>query len=701
MGTNARRRKGRARARRQQGRERRPRGPDFLAGLIADVQTRTGTVQDPATPPEEAARAFLGFFEGGIPLPGMSRVVEAGVPGRAAAVAEAVMALEGPDGVVGLVLAADLAEREERRDGAEDLYREALERARRAVTGREPFSLESGSSVPSELGVRLAGCLLERERLADALDELSEACREDPGHEAAQQVRAEALLRALERRGKLDEAESCPCGSGRPHGECCRPREAAALERFADRSPMYELRDALRPFLERPEIDPYVMEAVRDWYLGQTPEEMGDPDEHEVRMAIERALITKGPRPDDDDHVLLDAFAEDAGTPAHLARGAREWRAFARFGLWEVADTTPDPGLLLQDVVSGEFVYAAVAPEQLAGVPRWSVLMGAVIPVEGVWRSGASFLSMTPDEGRAVAEEALAVARKLLPHMLPRGVAVPMQREIDGRRRELRARTPSEGRTPASAALADFLGTVVGGALPELRQVLRELRARPVDLRNSDGERLELITARVRLEDRLKAEDAMEARPDFESDETGWIWFGKPAKAGSRPAPGVIGMGQGQSVRAAIEVAGLDEFRVEVNSRGRLDRLLEILRRAGAGPTVVSETKVDPALDLPTPGEAVGVVPRRTREHEAQLAKLEAEAMAEWRRTWVDEPVPALGGRTPREAATDPEARLLLESLLRDLEFRDDVIRARGGSDHGVADLRRVLGLATGSDAES
>ncbi len=701
MGTNARRKKDRARARRRQENARRGRTRETRArveGQVAEIQARAAAVQDPGTPPEEAAQALLGLFDGRVPTHGLSRLIDKGGQGRAAAVAEAVLELS-PGSVVGLALAADVAEREEQWERAEGLYLEALYRTPAAPDGEWP--LEPGSSVGTELSVRLGGCIMERGRVADALDILFNACRDDPGHEGAQQVLAEALARAREHGRTIGAAEPCPCGSGRSHGECCGPREAAALARFEDRSPMYELREALRVFLERPEIDPLLVQGIRDWYLGRPPEEMGDPDEQEVRLAVERALVTMGPRPDDDHYVLLDMFSEDPSTPPELARRAREWRQFAIFGLWEVGETTPDPGLLLQDLVTGRYVHAAVAPEQLEGLPRWSVVLGALLPVEGIWRSGAGFLALTPTEGRALADEALRLGRVLLPHLVPRAVAGPLQRELDGRRKELRSGAPSEDLEPVSPELAHVLDKVVGGAMPALRDLLRELRARPMDVRNTDGEPLELITARVRLRDRMAAEDAMEAHPDFVTHETGWVWYGKPADAATRAMnEAVVGSeleveeDSGRSVRAFIDADGLERFKVEVNSRGRLDRLLEILRRAGAGPSVESETRIDPALDLPAPGEAVGGAPRPPREHEEELAKLEAEAMAAWRRSWVDEPVPALGGRTPREAASDPEGHPLLEALLRDFEYREQAARTHGAPGHGVEELRRTLGMA-------
>lgn len=45
-----------------------------------------------------------------------------------------------------------------------------------------------------------------------------------------------------------------------------------------------------------------------------------------------------------------------------------------------------------------------------------------------------------------------------------------------------------------------------------------------------------------------------------------------------------------------------------------------------------------------------------------------AAEIVESGKRWVDEPVPALGGRTPREAADDPEARVFLMDLLKEYE---------------------------------
>jgi len=47
---------------------------------------------------------------------------------------------------------------------------------------------------------------------------------------------------------------------------------------------------------------------------------------------------------------------------------------------------------------------------------------------------------------------------------------------------------------------------------------------------------------------------------------------------------------------------------------------------------------------------------------------LAPEAVRAWEQAWVDQPVPGLGGLTPRAAARRPEVRQDLEVLLREME---------------------------------
>jgi hypothetical protein len=58
---------------------------------------------------------------------------------------------------------------------------------------------------------------------------------------------------------------------------------------------------------------------------------------------------------------------------------------------------------------------------------------------------------------------------------------------------------------------------------------------------------------------------------------------------------------------------------------------------------------------------------------------------------WMDQPVPALGGLTPRAAAVTPLGRERLEALLGDYEFRNKQREPDERAD--MSWLRKALGL--------
>lgn len=75
-----------------------------------------------------------------------------------------------------------------------------------------------------------------------------------------------------------------------------------------------------------------------------------------------------------------------------------------------------------------------------------------------------------------------------------------------------------------------------------------------------------------------------------------------------------------------------------------------------------------------------------------------AAVIIESGKRWLDEPVPALGGRTPRQAAADPEARGFLLDLLK--EYERNQARIPDGADFSgymniapIVWMRKTLGL--------
>ncbi|MBI4521156.1 MAG: DUF2384 domain-containing protein [Gemmatimonadetes bacterium] len=65
-------------------------------------------------------------------------------------------------------------------------------------------------------------------------------------------------------------------------------------------------------------------------------------------------------------------------------------------------------------------------------------------------------------------------------------------------------------------------------------------------------------------------------------------------------------------------------------------------------------------------------------------------------RRWADTPVPALDGRTPREAVATPGGRSRVADLIRMIENAEERRRLEGEAPYDVSWMWRELGLDPG-----
>jgi hypothetical protein len=134
-----------------------------------------------------------------------------------------------------------------------------------------------------------------------------------------------------------------------------------------------------------------------------------------------------------------------------------------------------------------------------------------------------------------------------------------------------------------------------------------------------------------------------------------------------------------------------DRLQVETNSEQRMDRVLATLARLDPSMTVLDDTRhlvpdareaAALAAQLPATGEdAVDL-------NDPAMAAALDDFIRSYETRWLDGPIPALDGHTPRQAADDPTRRGDLIKLLDTFPGGAD---ARGGMD--VGRLRAALGL--------
>jgi hypothetical protein len=149
-------------------------------------------------------------------------------------------------------------------------------------------------------------------------------------------------------------------------------------------------------------------------------------------------------------------------------------------------------------------------------------------------------------------------------------------------------------------------------------------------------------------------------------------------------------------MRGSIRLDG-DIATLMTNSRQRAARLERTLMRAAPGARLIrrDERGMEEALEAYDPDAAAAgsdaAGPLDPAAHPELAAAMEG-LMREYEGRWVNDPIPALDGMTPREAMHDPRMATRLEALLDDMEWQSR--RVRGGSSMDAGRVRALLGLS-------
>jgi hypothetical protein len=649
-------------------------------------------VFDPQTPAGEVANWLYQTYDGSPIRPGIIEELQSrgATPDRLVEIADAMRGAEheGDRGqsMTYLTFAAGAAHAAGDVDQANRLLDDAL---------RVPDGVDDDDEyqpIRTELmtHLRLLG------RVADAVEQTEALLRRDLDDEAAAEQYALAIAHAF----LLVSTD----------GPSAHPREQAALERFADRSHLVELQDAVAAYIPRSRYRASVEDSVTGWLSVA-----GDWDPHErAALAIlvqEQAQTVAQPSPDgpagqgpgegEDNLGLLEEFADDAAVPAELGERARVWREHVRYGLWQVADPEPAPGVWCMDISTCTSRYVEFPAEMIERLPRWGVLFGPVVPVDGIWRSTGNAVQLSPTEADAIAETLTDAVEGLAQDLTGKS----------SKRAFRRARQPVpfgdaaphnvtayevDGFDPQTAQLMSYVTCTL---LPRLTVDLHDYRAEPPAVLNSDGDPMNVINARIAVRDpgtlAGRLADHADFRPDPDEPAT-LTWLGRAIpenqraamladlRAGLDPdnaglAPGLGDNAPHRWVRGQLAVHG-GELTVEVNSEERLSRLLKVLTDLGEAPSVIEESRVDPAQDL-----AWTAGPR-------PIPRGAAPAAEGWEKHWLDEPVPALHGRTPRQAVESDDWPVL-EARLRQFEYEADILAASGQEGVDTAYLRAELRL--------
>jgi plasmid stability protein len=189
-----------------------------------------------------------------------------------------------------------------------------------------------------------------------------------------------------------------------------------------------------------------------------------------------------------------------------------------------------------------------------------------------------------------------------------------------------------------------------------------------VEVTNAEGDALEFCEAVYEVTEPVAVEAALLAAGMFEADESdNLVWLETPGATEGRVF-GYIAIADGR-------------LRLESNSRKRLAIGRQLVEKHG-GQRV---RHVADNFNLPIPEQ-----PELPPEEHRRLALM---VKSTHYATWPDIPVPALGGKTPREAVRSETGRHAVDRLLRDFENTEEHERLKGEPAFDFGPLRKELGL--------
>jgi hypothetical protein len=348
--------------------------------------------------------------------------------------------------------------------------------------------------------------------------------------------------------------------------------------------------------------------------------------------------------------------------------------------------------------------YAVDEPDALAAALGDPLVMDAVLFEGGAFEEFLELRgSLLPDDERLLAEQWLLVERSVFEvEQVHRGQGVSVRDVRTGDTHEVRERTASRQLKPGQLVCArvvpagdtmQFFGGLEPVALherdrlielldmePDAVTLVAELTRRfaPPVLANTEGDPLAICEATVQIGDPAGIEAALDDTYDRVDGDEPPRWFEHVTTQGML------------RVRAALVLDG-DTLRVEANSENRMDRMLATLGRLDPTMNVLDDSR-RPLRDVRDAAELAKQLPNAGEDaldpDDPELVALLDEFVRDYETKWLDEPIPALDGNTPRQASDDPTRR---GDLIKLLDTFPAVEAGRGGMD---ADrLRAALGL--------
>jgi hypothetical protein len=454
---------------------------------------------------------------------------------------------------------------------------------------------------------------------------------------------------------KIGRNDPCPCGSGKKYKTCCLRRDevgwqetpdSAGAFRPADRAPAIE---KLLRFGSTPEFEEDRGIGMALFWGGR----LEDRADEEIRavMELEQTEVNFNTwflfdMDVEDGRTVVDLFLTREG--GRLAPGERAYLEKAlgtHFRLYEVEEVRRDRGFRLKDLWSDE-TYEVKERAATHYFTRWDLMATRLMNLGGdAWVMDAGIYNF--------------------PYQAKEGILTELKRE----HRRFRRNLPGHDETTFFKRVGMlfnhwWLDWVVFRPLPKVV--------------TAEGDEMVFTRVIFDVKDGGRVIGALQGCPDFESeDEETYVWLQKTTEF-------VRGLG-------TVNIDGsrliLETTSEERGQRGR--QLLEGLAGDAIWYRLTEYQSVEQALKSMSGAKK----PRESTIPPEMEALLRTESLDKHYRKWVDEKIPALGHRTPRDAVRLKTLRPKVVDLLKQIENAEARAASERETPYDFAWLWDELGL--------
>ena len=455
---------------------------------------------------------------------------------------------------------------------------------------------------------------------------------------------------------RIGRNDPCPCGSGKKYKKCCLLKEEEAAASQSEE--MAAVQRALRWLHER--YGEETADAVQNAFFGAFDDderaavyEAFDEDNDLLMINIGEWLVTDAKIRIGEVKTPTRELFLGPGGPLFTATG-REW--LQRLGanplsLYEARSVTPGAEMELTDLFHPEQTPVRVV-ERMATrtLVRGEVFGARIVERRGIWVLSGALYPFIREDGLACRDDILRVLRK-------------------ARRDKLNSAHDRE--IISLAIITHWLDHLV------------QERPLPRVVDRSTKEPLLLVTDHYRVADWDLLGERLAAQPDVDGNRNnGWVRLEK-------------GDGEFRRSLAALNVKPPDSLEVFCRTRKMAEESRAWLEKL-SGDAIVFQARAVTDPTSPKALEEARRAPKLTKPDipPEELALVMRDFLRKHYANWADEPIPALGNKTPRQAMKTTKGRKAVIELLKTYEHHEArKVRNEGGEPFDFTFLWEKLGL--------